>query len=236
MILVTRDETGQIAAMAKMQETELYLPVKAFLEAQGYDVKGEVGAADVVARRGAQELLIVELKTGFSLQLLQQAVARQRLTDVVYVAVPRWTGKAGWRAFKGNVGLCKRLGLGALSVELKSGRVQAHCDPVPYKPRKSKIKTAALLKEFDAREGDPNLGGMNRQTVMTAYRQDALRCAAYLKAHGPSRGRDVKDGTNVARATRLMRDNHYGWFEKVSTGIYGLSGVGGNALLQQSDL
>lgn len=34
------------------RETDLYGPVKSFLEGQGYVVKSEVGVADVVALRG----------------------------------------------------------------------------------------------------------------------------------------------------------------------------------------
>ncbi len=216
--------------MSRMSETDLYPPVKAWLETLGYVVKGEVGAADVVALRGDEEPLIVELKTGFSLTLLQQAVARQAVSDTVYVAVPRWKGKAGWRAFKGNVGLCKRLGVGVLSVEMKTGEVKAHCDPVPFQPRKSKRRKAALLKEFAGREGDPNLGGMKRETIVTAYRQGALRCAVYLAEHGASRGAAVAKATGVARATTMMRDNHYGWFEKVEKGVYALSPAGREAV------
>ena len=124
--------------MGNYSETDLYLPVKAFLEARGYSVKGEIGAADVVAVRADEDPVIVELKLGFSLQLLQQAVARQSISDFVYVAIPRWKGKPGWRAFKGNVGLCKRLGVGVLSVRMDDGHVQAHCDPLPFTPRKSR--------------------------------------------------------------------------------------------------
>lgn len=220
--------------MSGMRETELYAPVKAWLEARGYDVKGEVGAADVVAVKPGEAPLIVELKTGFSLQLLQQAVARQAVSDAVYVAVPRWKGKAGWRSFKGNVGLCKRLGVGVLSVKLSEGEVRAHCDPVPFRPRKSKVKRAALLKEFEAREGDPNSGGMARETIMTAYRQGALRCAGYLAGAGPSKGAVVAREADVARATTMMRDNHYGWFERLGLGLYGLSPAGRAALGQEN--
>ncbi|MEZ5715778.1 MAG: DUF2161 family putative PD-(D/E)XK-type phosphodiesterase [Paracoccaceae bacterium] len=219
--------------MSRLCETDLYGPVKAYLAQLGYEVKGEVGAADVVALRPddpGEEPLIVELKTGFSLTLLQQAVARQAVSDCVYVAVPRWAGKTGWRAFKGNLGLCKRLGVGVLSVRLSDGHVQAHCDPVPFRPRKSKRRKAALLKEFAAREGDPNKGGMKRETIVTAYRQGALRCAAFLARNGPGKGAVVARETGVARATTVMRDNHYGWFEKVGTGVYGLSPAGRAAL------
>lgn len=216
--------------MAKIKETELYAPVKAYLVALGYEVKGEVGAADVVARRGADAPLIVELKTGFSLQLMHQAVARQRISDSVYVAVPRWKGRAGWKAFKANVGLCKRLGLGVLSIDLAAGAVQAHSDPAPFQPRKSKPKAAALMREFEAREGDPNQGGMTRTPIVTAYRQEAEKCARYLAKHGPCRGRDVKDATGIARATAMMRSNHYGWFLRPEKGVYALSPAGQAAL------
>lgn len=214
--------------MGKLAETDLYAPVKAYLCGLGYDVKGEVGAADVVARRadgGAGEMLIVELKTGFSLTLLQQAVARQAVAANVYVAVPRWKGKPGWRAFKGNVGLCRRLGLGVMSVNLADGHVQVHADPAPFQPRRSRVKQTRLIREFDARKGDPTQGGTNGQ-VETAYRQDALSCLGHLAQAGPSKGADVAKATGVGRATRIMASNHYGWFSKVARGIYGLSDAG----------
>lgn len=210
--------------MARPRETDLYAPVKAHLEAAGYEVKAEVGAADVVGVAG-DALVVVELKAGFSLTLLQQAVARQKLTDTVYVAVPRWAGRAGWKAFKGNVDLCKRLGLGVLSVRIDDGFVQVHADPAPFRPRKSPARKARLLGEFARRAGDPNTGGTNGK-IITAYRQDAERLAAFLAVNGPSKGAMAAKATGVARATEMMRTNHYGWFEKVSTGVYRLSSAG----------
>ncbi len=207
------------------KETDLYAPVKAWLESLGYEVKAEIGAADVVAVREGEDPVIVELKTGFSLTLLQQAVARQSITDSVYVAVPRWNGKAGWRAFKGNIGLCRRLGLGVLSVRSKDGFVQVHADPKPYRPRKSKRRQTTLLSEFQRRAGDPNTGG-TRGKIVTAYRQDAEKCAAYLADNGPSKGAAVRDATGVTHATRMMRTNHYGWFNPNGAGIYELSDEG----------
>ena len=53
-----------------MRETELYPPVKAFLEARGYAVKGEVAACDLVAVRGDEAPVIAELKTSFTLGLV----------------------------------------------------------------------------------------------------------------------------------------------------------------------
>ncbi|WP_371168240.1 DUF2161 domain-containing phosphodiesterase [Aliiroseovarius sp. 2305UL8-7] len=215
--------------MSKPAETELYAPVKSWLEDLGYEVKSEVGPADVVALRDDAPPVVVELKAGFSLTLLQQAVARQSVTDVVYVAVPRWSGKAGWRTFKGNVGLCKRLGLGVLSVRLKDGFVQVHVDPAPFQPRKSKVKLARMLSEFARRDGDPNTGGTNGK-IVTAYRQDAERLAACLAKHGPMRGAVLAKEAGVTNATRMMALNHYGWFERVERGVYGLTALGQAAL------
>ncbi len=211
--------------MPNVLESDLYGPVKRHLEILGYEVKAEIGAADVVAYRPDEEPLVVELKLGFSLTLLRQAVARQAVTDAVYVAVPRWKGRAGLRAFKGNVSLCRRLGLGVLSVRLRDGFVQVHADPAPYRPRKSKSRKVTLMREFARREGDPNLGG-TRGTIVTAYRQDAMRCLGHLVSHGPTRGAAVAKATGVEKATRLMRDNHYGWFERISKGVYALSDAG----------
>ncbi len=104
--------------------------------------------------------------------------------------------------------------------------MEVHLDPGPYAPRKSKPRTERLLREFSRRVGDPNTGGSTRTTVVTAYRQDAIRCAQHLLEHGPSRGADVSKSTGVERATRMMADDHYGWFERVERGVYGLTPKG----------
>ncbi|KUP94080.1 hypothetical protein TRIHO_10390 [Tritonibacter horizontis] len=208
-----------------MREQELYGPVKSLLEAQGYTVKGEVGAADVVARRGDAPPVVVELKLRFTLALFHQAVARLGLTDLVYLAVARPTGKTARRALKDNLSLCRRLGLGLITVRA-DGRCEVHCDPGPFQPRKSKQKAARLLREFDRIKGDPNVGGAVRGGLMTGYRQDALACAAHLAAHGPSRGAEVAKATGVSRATQVMYSNHYGWFDRQGRGRYGLTEAG----------
>ncbi len=212
-----------------MRETDLYPPVKYLLEAQGYVVKSEVGAADVVALRGGEPPVVVELKLAFSLSLFHQAVARQAVTDDVYVAVAHKPGKRFARAVKDNVALARRLGLGVMVVRLEDGLVTVHCDPGPFRPRKSKLRQDRLLKEFARRQGDPNRGGQVRAGLVTAYRQDTLKIAMYLFEAGASKGADVAEATGVAQATRMMRDDHYGWFERLGTGVYGLTPSGADA-------
>ena len=222
-------------ATPPIRETELYAPVKALLEGQGYEVKGEVGAADVVACRDGEDPVIVELKTGFSLSLFHQAIDRLGLSDTVYVCVPRGIGRAFLKSLKHNKTLCRRLGLGLITVRLKDGLAEIHLDPAPYKPRQSKRKKARLLKEFATRVGDPNTGGTTRKTLMTAYRQDALRCAGTLQSNGATKAAHVAEASGVAKARQIMSANHYGWFDRVKTGIYELSPNGRRAIADYAD-
>jgi hypothetical protein len=216
--------------MTKPKETDLYLPVKTFLEGQGYEVKGEVGAVDVMGLRDGDDPLIVELKTGFSLSLFHQGVERLAVCDDVYICVPRGKGKAFGAALKRNLALCRRLRLGLLTVRLRDGFVEAHCDPVAYRPVKSKVRVGRLLREFQRRVGDPNTGGQTRVGLVTAYRQDALRCAGFLMKHGASKGAAVAKGAQVPTATRIMAADHYGWFERVSVGVYAVTPKGREGL------
>ena len=211
-------------------ETDLYAPIKQFLQAQGYVVKGEIGAVDVVACRGEEPPVLIELKTAFSLSLFHQALERLAVSDLVYIAVPHKPGKLFARSLKRNTALCRRIGIGLLTVRLKDGFVFPHADPGPYAPRRSAVKRKRLLKEFAKRVGDPNTGGSTRSGLITAYRQDALRCLGYLHAHGATKASVVAGATGVETARRIMADDHYGWFERVKAGIYDIAPKGKTAL------
>jgi hypothetical protein len=228
--------------MPSRRETDLYPPIKAFLEGQGYAVKGEVQGCDVVAVRGAEPPVIVELKQRFSLDLVLQAVERQALSDAVYVAVPDAGGAAATvnRKRRAVHKLCRRLGLGLLVVS--PGRddalaVEPRLDPAPYRPRQNKARRTRLLREFAHRVGDPTAGGGNGKIVMTAYRQDALRCADALAAAAePLKPARVRDATGVQRAAGILRRDVYGWFDRPAHGLYALSPKGQAALAAFADV
>jgi hypothetical protein len=208
----------------QMRETALYAPIKAFLEGQGYEVKAEVRDCDVVAVRGDEAPVVVELKLSLSLALLLQGVDRLAITDWVYVAVP--TGKV-----KDAAKLCRRLGLGLISVRLSgAGGVVVHADPGQYQPRKVAGRKTALLKEFQARVGDPNCGGQVGRKLMTAYRQNALRLADALARDGAERPVVLARTLAVPKAATILRDDYYGWFQRVSHGVYDLRDAGRAAL------
>lgn len=217
-----------------MKESDLYLPVKQFLEARGYEVKAEVTGCDVVARLPDPDTppLVVELKTAFSLDLVLQGISRQRLSDDVYLAVPAPDTPAKRKNWRGRrralLRLCRRLELGLMLVDPAARperAVEIVVDPRPYNPRRDRKAHHRLATEFSKRVGDPNLGGVTRRTIVTAYRQDAIRCAEAL-ASGPQPVKAIRDTAGVARAAAILQKNHYGWFERVSRGTYRLTELG----------
>src|SRR5215211_6822143 len=135
MPTMSRHPTPAIAVSA---EASLYLPVKRFLENLGYAVKGEVRGCDLVARRGDEPPVIVELKLRFNLALVLQGIDRLALSEHVYVAVPRPPRTARGLAPEATEvrRLCRRIGLGLIVVGRDSVTVVE--EPVPYRPRQSR--------------------------------------------------------------------------------------------------
>jgi hypothetical protein len=219
-----------------MAEVDLYGPIKQFLESQGYAVKGEIGACDIVAVRGDEGPVVVELKERLNLALLLQAVDRLRVSDAVYVAFRIGKGhSASWRSRRKQVtSLLRRLGLGLLTVSA-SGSVVAVLDPAPYRPRLDTGRRTRLLREFAERVGDPETGGSTSRQRLTAYRQDAVRCARELTNERVLKVSVIRDRAEVSRAGPILRDNHYGWFERVKTGHYELSPSGRRDMIRWSD-
>ncbi len=113
--------------------------------------------------------------------------------------------------------------------------MEVHCDPAPYSPRKIKKRTGLLLKEFEHRAGDPNVGGSTGKPIITAYRQDALRCLAHIAKNNEALLKDIKAETGVIRASSICQNDYYGWFIRISRGCYGLSPKGEQALIEYGD-
>ena len=215
-------------------EAALYPPVKAFLERQGYVVKGEVRGCDLVARRGEEPPVIVELKLRFNLALVLQGVDRLALTERVYLAVPRPERRARGGPLAPERPeirkLCRRVGLGLMLVGLARNTVEILEEPVPYRPRQAKSRALRLLDEFSRRIGDANVGGAVGVPLVTAYRQDALRCARALALAGPMRVGVLRAAAEVPRAARILQRNVYGWFDRIERGTYRLTPEGDQAL------
>jgi hypothetical protein len=229
--------TGEAVRIGGRRESDLYAPVKFHLEALGYTVRGEVGRCDVVGVSG-DSMVAVELKLAFGLPVLYQALQRLPSVDLVYVAVAVPEGRSARRNWDAQVPdavrLCRMLGVGLLSV--RDNNVVVHADPGPFQPRKQPKARVRLLSEFVRRSGDHNLGGTSKRPRVTAYREDALACAAVLAHGGAMKGAAVRDATGVVKASTILRDNVYGWFAKVGRGTFDISLAGRNALEQYADV
>ena len=103
-------------------------------------------------------------------------------------------------------------------------------EPGPYAPRKDRRRLKSLLAEHARRAGDPNRGGTTRLPLVTAYRQEALRCACVLGRQGPMRVKALRETAAAPNAGRILYDNVYGWFETVARGTYRLTARGADDL------
>ena len=213
-------------------ETSLYGPVKRYLETLGFTAKGEVCGCDLVALRGDEPPVVVigELKLTFSLDLVLQAVDRTAACDEIWLAV----GPAGRKRLRDPRvrKLCRLLGFGLLAVSF-GGAVEVLLEPKPWRPRQDRKRRVRLIDEHRKRIGDPASGGSTRQPIMTAYRQQALACAASL-AQGPRRTSDLR--AVVPNASSILLRNWYGWFTRIERGLYELTPEGALALARWSPM
>ena len=220
-----------------MKEIDLYSPVKQFLEGQGYGVKGEIHECDVMAVRGSEEPLVVELKLTFSLDVLLQAVNRLSVSPVVYIGIPS-TCKAFRKRRRHALKLMRMLGLGLILISINSerSRVEVVLDPSEYHPRIHPKRRAQLLGEFERRRGDTMPGGSGRRRgMMTAYRQKAIRIAQYLMDNGPTKASVIAQAIEETDVRPILYRNVYGWFDRLGEGVYRISPRGTTDLATWND-
>ncbi len=218
-----------------MKESDLYPPLKAWLEANGRTVRAEVGGCDIAARKG-DELVLIEMKRAINLDLLLQVVRRQRTHASVYAAVPYpKTMDKRWRAL---TNLLRRLEAGLLLVKLDGylPGVEVAFHPVPCQRQRDKRATAALLAEMSGRSLDLNVGGTHRRALMTAYREQALAVAVALSRFAEASPKELRQCGAPAKAGPILLSNHYGWFERLGLGKYALSAAGREALSAHPEL
>jgi len=204
-------------------ETDLYRPVHDFLVAQGYSVRSEVRNCDITATRG-DELIVIELKKTFGTALLVQAAQRQRITDSVYVALPRAVSRNGRDRWRGIRHLLRRLEVGLILVSVRSRKpsVEVVFHPLPFERRKRRSLKAAVLRETAGRSEDFNVGGSTRRKIVTAYRENAIQIACLLEKLGPLSPRQLRELGTGPKTQSILSSDFYGWFERIARGVYAL--------------
>jgi len=216
--------------MTDFKETDLYEPIRAFLEEEGYQVQAEVKGCDIAAVKDGQ-LVIVELKKAFNLKLVYQGLERQSLTEQVFVAIPRPKKGQREKAWKDMLKLLKRLELGLLTVALDSPLqtvdvVLEPSDSIAWKNRKKREKVRA---ELEQRQVDANVGGMTRRKIMTAFREKSIRLACLLEKEGQVSLASLRE-RGLEDSVGILSRNYDKWFQRVEKGVYALSEKGREAL------
>ncbi len=203
-----------------MKEVDMYKPLKKFLETQRYTVHSEVESIDVMAQKG-DEVLIVEMKTSFNLQLVYQLIERLKITDQVYAYVPLEKGGRWPKSYKRMCALLKRLHCGLLTLDQHTKKhVVMEFEPGFFRARKNYVKKKLALKEFEGRSIDLNQGGSTKELLFTSYKEKAISVAMYLWEYGASSTREIRTKLNIEKTVDILNKNYQYWFERVSRGVY----------------
>lgn len=215
-----------------MREEDLYQSVKELLIKNNYVVQSEINDCDVAAIKDS-ELLIVELKKNLTVELLVQAVKRQKMTDIVYIAIPKSKNRLKNKKWNDICHLIKRLELGLILVTFigSDSYAQVVIEPNPYHKIRSKKKRKNILTEFSGRTTDLNTGGSKGKKIMTAYKEKALYIAVCLSMYGVLSPKQLRNlGTDSKKTTTILSKNFYNWFKRVDHGKYDLTDEGIKAI------
>ncbi|MEC9484883.1 MAG: DUF2161 family putative PD-(D/E)XK-type phosphodiesterase [Candidatus Izemoplasma sp.] len=206
-------------------EEVLFPILKKYFEAHDFTVKAEVNDIDIVVKK--DDLVIaVEMKTTLNTTLMYQGIKREHITDYVYLAIPKPTDRIlKSRLFKEKKTLIRRLELGLILVDLEQELVTILLDPKTYHHKKQKKQRKKLLKEFNQRQTAFNIGGSHKREIITAYRELALLALDFMLDE-PKTTKALREYTQKPKVTRILQDNHYGWFERVERGVYQVTDVG----------
>lgn len=147
-----------------MKETELFLPIKSWLEERGWDVYAEVtgvgGRADVIGKNG-KTFLNVELKVQLSFELLSQAIDRKSYFHYIYIAIPK--RKSPMPRLVPEI--LKREGIGLLYIENNFARMSI---PARFNrpPHNHRVDWEHMLRP----EYKLHTGGDNGSHILTPYK------------------------------------------------------------------
>lgn len=227
--------------MHSIKETDLYNPVKIWLESKGCTVKAEIHDLDVVGMLDCGSVIAVELKKKLNLEVINQAVLRQKIADFTYIAVEHDFKVYDSKRFQDTLNTLRRLEIGLLTVNFRAiePEVYAILEATTFDRSKSinsaKKAKAKLIKEFHRRSGDYNNGGAAKTKIMTGYREECLRITWLLKKYGILNTKEIRTlFPSCTKTTNLLNQNFFKWYERVSRGTYQITEQGEKALEQHA--
>ncbi len=202
------------------KEAELYLPVKAFLEARGYVVKGEVKSCDILAAKD-ELYIIIELKLSYNLKLVFQAVERQDSCDNVMIAIPDYAFETRKKQI---LKLMKKLNVGILTISKRpSGLVVK--EELALNELSSFVDEE-LEREFSERSFDLSPSTNIVPYTVTAYKEKAIALAVLLSLNDEMSIKELKALTAIENVQPILYNNYDGFFERTKRGVYRLTAVG----------
>lgn len=223
-------------------EEDLCKPIQDLLINNGYKVRCEANFCDISATKD-NALLVVELKKNLSVRLLAQAAKRQKIADLVYIAIPKPKKMIGSANWKDICHLLRRLELGLILVSFKEENafVEVPIEPMPFDRERSmqrnKKQRNKLITEINGRQKDLNIGGSRGKKLMTAYRESSLFIACCLEKCGPLSPKQLRElGTDSKKTLSILNKNFYSWFEKVDRGLYQISEEGRKSIETYKEL
>lgn len=189
-----------------MLETQLFYPVKDFLEAAGFTVYGEVlikQTSRTIDTVGLNEKIktsvAVELKTKFNKKLQEQARFNASLFDLSYIALPK------------GVKFTPISGVGVLVVDIINNTVQETISPKSstFRPDFGSLKGRLFLNSIN----NHIPGGLASQAGLSAKNQVLSQIVNYLTLHGPTDLTELLTKINVhyQHPEKAVREliNHY---------------------------
>lgn len=224
----------------KRLETDLYPPIRTLFVNKGFDVRGEVKDCDITAVKEDQ-LVVIELKLSLTVDLLIQAAKRQRLTDQVYIAIPRPKNLRSKR-WADVCHLLRRLELGLIIVSFsgKNRKAEIVFDPTSFdierSRRQNKRKRDGVMNEFKGRTSDQNIGGSSRTKLMTAYKENCIQIGAFLHTYGPLSAKQLTQMGTGPKTSSILNKNFYAWFERIKRGTYSISEKGQKEIKEHQEL
>ncbi|MGE5703526.1 MAG: hypothetical protein ACM32O_13430 [Clostridia bacterium] len=200
-----------------MKETDLYEPIKQWMEERGFTAYPEVecrsggGRADIVVTSGAVTG-VVEMKRTLSLELLDQALRWRGYANLIWIAIPHKQKK-----YKQVVTILLRdYGIGLLAIS-KTGRVW--CIQNPRFSRRIVAHLREALSEHHLNSGLK--GGHSGGGYITPYRITMNSIRHYLMRAGGWRSiRDILDHCEThyasprASLAKALQEFEASWCEK----------------------
>lgn len=188
-------------------------------------------------------LVAIEMKLKLNLEVINQAVERQGIADLVYIAVEHDFKSVETKRFKMTLLTLKRLNLGLLLVNFRSEPpiVSLVVKPEAYDFEKSrklkKNKKEMVIQEFKKRSGDFNKAGSTKAKLMTAYREQCLLVAYLMHVHGFTKSKAFEPyGIPPKVVGSILGKDFNGWFQRISKGEYCISEIGIKALEENASV